>query len=131
MKYIIAWLLLWFWIAQKLDPFTEFIKNRKLESKCEWTSMMEFIAEFEGTKNWTTTNKNSIPIIGIGYNLKRSLVPQQFARLGISYSLILNGTQWISDEQINALFQADLSYYESGTRMWARSFYIKLKAFNI
>ena len=70
--------------------------------------------------------QKKVPTIGIGYNMNRPMAPQQLAKFGLSYSLVLNGTQCLNDVQINKLFQSDLSYYESGVRMWAKNYYHKI-----
>src|SRR5437773_3054394 len=66
------------------------------------------LAKHEGRMKHVYLDTLQIPSIGIGFNLKRGGAREALAKVGADYDQVLAGTQDLSDEQIDALFNRDL-----------------------
>jgi GH24 family phage-related lysozyme (muramidase) len=50
-----------------------------------------------------------IPTIGVGYNLNRSEAKSEIESLGLDYQKIRNGSQMLTDDQVNLLYRNDIA----------------------
>lgn len=56
------------------------------------------------------------PTIGVGFNLDRSDAQEKIEALGLDYDKVRDGTQTLTDEQIDTLFNADVNQAVSDAR---------------
>ena len=71
-------------------------------------TIRRFITFNEGKRNLVYNDSLGIPTIAVGFNLKRADAPDKIAALGLSYNDVLAGKQSLTDDQINALLDADI-----------------------
>ena len=71
-------------------------------------SARRYITYNEGKKNHVYNDSLGIPTIGVGFNLKRGDAPAKIEALGLSYDDVVAGNQDLTDDQIDALLDADI-----------------------
>lgn len=63
-----------------------------------------------------------VPTIGIGYNLNREEARQEISSLGLDYEKIRNGTQMLTDEQVDILYRNDIAKAIANARIFLPNF---------
>ncbi len=81
-----------------------------------------WIERWEGRRAKVYTDSAGHPTIGIGFNLDRADAVEKIAALGVSYDDLRAGAVELSDDQIDALFSADLETAIEGARSNVSSF---------
>ncbi len=71
-------------------------------------TIRKYITYNEGKRNTVYNDSLGIPTIAVGFNLRRADAPAKIEALGLSYNDVLTGKQALTDEQINALLDADI-----------------------
>jgi GH24 family phage-related lysozyme (muramidase) len=80
------------------------------------------IANHEGSVPHVYMDTEKHPTIGIGFNLDRPDARQRIESLGLDYDSVRNGQQTLTGEQINALFDGDLTQAVASARELVGSF---------
>ena len=73
----------------------------------------ELIKKHEGIRHFKYLDSLGIPTIGCGFNLQRKDAPSKIEAVGADFNKILNGTQSLTDKQIDLLLQEDIHSCES------------------
>ena len=69
----------------------------------------KLIIKHEGIRRSKYLDSLGIPTCAVGFNLSRKDAPAKIHSVGADYNSILNGTQSLTDEQINILLEEDIS----------------------
>lgn len=73
----------------------------------EITRIREYIVSNEGRRSRAYCDTLGLPTIGVGFNLRRSDAPRRIEALGLNFSQVAAGTQSLTDDQIDGLFDDD------------------------
>src|SRR5258708_32667170 len=80
------------------------------------------IANHEGRRAHVYLDTVSQPTVGIGFNLDREDAAGKIGALGLDYEQVRAGGQNLTNEQIEALFEADVAQAAAGARQVVSSF---------
>ena len=70
--------------------------------------IMEWTESWEGRRSRVYTDSKGHPTIGVGFNLDRSDARRQLEDLGLDYDQVRAGQIYLSNAQIDQLFNADV-----------------------
>jgi GH24 family phage-related lysozyme (muramidase) len=79
-------------------------------------SLAAALAHEEGKSNKKYIDSKGHPTVGIGFNLDRSGAANALKAQGLDYNAVRNGTQSLTDDQVNNLFAQDQANAESGVQ---------------
>ena len=82
----------------------------------------DFLFQLEYRRNCSYLNRNMMPSVGIGFNLARSEAPGQLKLLKLDFNKVLTGATWLTNAQIQSLFEFDMQFYEAGATACVSSF---------
>src|SRR5262245_4348221 len=71
--------------------------------------LRRFIEDHEGRRVTAYLDSRGIPTVGVGFNLRRSDAKGKTAALGVSYDALCRGAVSLTDQQIDALLDADIA----------------------
>ena len=75
----------------------------------------------EGYRTCVYKDSLGIPTIGVGFNLKKFGARSEIEEVGANYDAVLNGSQCLTDSQIERLFNRDMDTAVSCARGWLSS----------
>jgi len=79
---------------------------QKAENKTlTFDDILNLIKKHEGVKPHIYRDSLGIPTVGIGFNMQRPDAKAIFHKLNLDYSTVLNGTQDLTDQQMQDLFK--------------------------
>jgi GH24 family phage-related lysozyme (muramidase) len=76
----------------------------------------DWIEQWEDRRSEVYPDSAGHPTIGVGFNLDRNDAKEQIEALGLDYDAVRNGTQSLTDAQIDQLFNHDLDTAIAGAR---------------
>jgi GH24 family phage-related lysozyme (muramidase) len=82
----------------------------------------DWIARWEGRRRHVYTDTKGHPTIGIGFNLDRPDAKEEIEALGLGYEDIRAGTQDLTDEQMDRLFDTTMDEAIAGARQTLSTF---------
>ena len=62
----------------------------------------------EGYRTCVYKDSKGIPTVGVGFNLEKFGAKQEIESVGADYSMVLNGSECLKDNQIEELFNKDM-----------------------
>jgi len=71
----------------------------------DMTTLMAWIAHWEGRRNQTYIDTMGHPTVGVGFNLDANGAQAAIEALGLDYDQVRAGTQTLTDAQIDALLE--------------------------
>lgn len=88
----------------------------------DMTTLMAWITRWEGRRNKTYIDSMGHPTVGIGFNLDAAGAQAAIEALGLDYSQVRDGTQILTDAQVDTLFQQSVNKAIAGARTVITSF---------
>lgn len=79
-------------------------------------AIKQHIEAREGRETKVYNDTAGHPTIGVGFNLDRSDAQEKIEALGLDYDKVRDGTQTLTDEQVDTLFDADVNQAVSDAR---------------
>jgi GH24 family phage-related lysozyme (muramidase) len=86
------------------------------------TAIRAYIVSNEDWRRTVYVDNLGIPTIGVGFNLQRPDAQARLIAFGLDYQKVLNGTQLLSDSQVDLLFSQDLDQAVSAVRRLVPNF---------
>ena len=75
----------------------------------------------EGYRTCVYKDSKGIPTVGVGFNLDKFGAKAEIESVGADYNKVLNGTQCLTDGQIETLFNRDMDTAKVCARGWISS----------
>ena len=89
---------------------------------CTCDSVRDMVAWAEGKLPCVYKDQLGVPTVGIGFNLERWHARETFEQFGLNYDNVLNGSVCLTDDQIYALLDNDLSWATDGAKNCVSSY---------
>lgn len=104
-------------IPQQVQQQPQQVQQQPQQTQSPSTEeIRSFIAENEGRRNRVYPDTKGIPTIGIGFNLNRSDASSRLQSVGADYDQVRKGKVSLTDRQVDALFEQDLSTAQNAAR---------------
>jgi GH24 family phage-related lysozyme (muramidase) len=85
-------------------------------------SIKDWIERWEGRRKHVYTDTEGHPTIGIGFNLDRPSAREEIEALGLDYERVRAGTQDLTDEQVDQLFERTVEEAITGAKQSVSNF---------
>jgi len=91
-------------------------------SPTQMTLLRDYIVSNEGWRNTSYADSVGIRTVGVGFNLERPDAQTLIEQMGLNFQAVVNGTQSLTDAQVDILLQISMNEAVSGARSLVPSF---------